>query len=48
MKKRAKKGLAFTRIRTGLENAIAHAEGRRALAVREVELFEAPRRSKRR
>jgi hypothetical protein len=37
MKNRGKRGAAFQRIKAGLERAIAHAEGREALKMEEVE-----------
>jgi putative transcriptional regulator len=41
--KNRSRSLAFDRIKRGLENAIAHAHGRKVMRVREVELPEPPR-----
>ena len=38
-----KKNSAMERIQTGLQNAIAHAQGRKTLTVREVELPDPPK-----
>ena len=43
VKREDHRGEAFLRIKAGLENAIAHAEGRKRLTVREVELPDPPR-----
>jgi len=43
MKKKNDTRLAFRRIKAGLENAIAHAEGRKTLTVHEVELPDPPK-----
>ena len=42
MTRKTKRVSAFERIRAGLENAVAHAEGRKRLTVREVALPERP------
>ncbi len=44
MRNETESGLAFRRIKAGLENAIAHAQGRKTLTVREVELPAPPKR----
>lgn len=42
-KKSGKRSVAFKRIKSGLLNAIAHAEGRKTLTMREVELPDPPK-----
>jgi putative transcriptional regulator len=43
MKNKPNRSVAFQRIKAGLENAIAHAEGRKILTVREVEMPDPPK-----
>jgi putative transcriptional regulator len=42
MRNKTERSLAYNRIKAGLENAIAHAQGRKTLTVRQVELPDPP------